>query len=123
MDAVSRRTVLRSASVLAGAAAFGGLWARAAPPALAAGGNPHSDVAADARMVWRRLPKNWQEGPFLANGYLGVQVYAGKTPQVLKFMLSHTQVQDQRIQWEAGIGLSRLPIGFLTLTQIGRAHV
>ncbi|RSM37161.1 hypothetical protein DMA12_37630 [Amycolatopsis balhimycina DSM 5908] len=119
MDAVSRRTVLRSASVVAGAAAFGGLWARAAPPALAAGGNPHRDVAADARMVWRRLPKNWQEGPFLANGYLGAQVYAGKTPETLKIMLSHTQVQDQRIQWEAGIGLSRLPIGFLTLTLAG----
>jgi alpha-L-fucosidase 2 len=51
MDAVSRRTVLRSASVVAGAAAFGGLWSGAAPPALAAA-NPHRDVATDARMVW-----------------------------------------------------------------------
>ncbi|HET6708248.1 glycosyl hydrolase family 95 catalytic domain-containing protein [Amycolatopsis sp.] len=119
MDAVSRRTVLRAASVLTGAAAFGGLWSQAAPPALAADGNPHRDVADDARMIWRRLRKNWREGPFLANGYLGVQVYAGKTPETLKFMLSHTQVQDQRIQWEAGIGLSRLPIGSLALTLAG----
>ncbi|MFJ9782273.1 glycosyl hydrolase family 95 catalytic domain-containing protein [Amycolatopsis sp. NPDC101161] len=119
MDAVSRRAVLRSASVAVGAAAFGGLWARAASPAAASAGNPHRDVAADARMVWKRLPGNWQEGPFLANGYLGAQVYAGKTPDTLKVMLSHTQVQDQRIQWEAGIGLSRLPIGYLTLTFAG----
>ena len=126
MVGVSRRTVLRSVSVAAGAAAFGGLWAHGAPPGLAAqalghGGarNPHRDVAADARMRWQRLPKNWQEAPFLANGYLGVQVYAGESPQVLKFMLSHTQVQDQRIQWEAGIGLSRLPIGAVTLTFAG----
>src|SRR5689334_19060230 len=102
MDAVSRRTVLRSASVVAAGGGFGGLWARAAPPALAVA-NPYREVAEDARMVWKRLPANWQEGPFLANGFLGAQVYAGKTPQVLKVMLSHTQVQDQRIQWEAGI--------------------
>src|SRR3954470_24576123 len=121
MDAVSRRTLLRSASVVAGAAAFGGLWARAAPPALGAGhaANPHRDVAADARMVWKRLPKNWQEGPFLANGYLGAQVSAGPTPKGLRVILSPPRVQDQRIQWEAGIGLSRLPIGYLTLPLAG----
>ncbi|MGW4401294.1 glycosyl hydrolase family 95 catalytic domain-containing protein [Amycolatopsis nivea] len=119
MVGVSRRTVLRSVSVAAGAAAFGGLWVQGAPPGLAAPRSPHRDVAMDARMRWQRLPKNWQEAPFLANGYLGVQVYAGQTPQVLKFMLSHTQVQDQRVQWEAGIGLSRLPIGAITLAFAG----
>lgn len=62
------------------------------------------------------MPKNWQEGPFLANGFLGVQFYAGAQPNVLKVMLSHSQVQDQRGQWEAAIGYSRLPIGYLTLT-------
>jgi hypothetical protein len=34
-------------------------------------------------------------------------------------MLSHSEVQDQRAQWEAAIGLSRLPIGYLTLTLAG----
>ncbi|WP_370936357.1 hypothetical protein [Amycolatopsis sp. cg13] len=120
MVEVSRRTVLRSVSIAAGVAAFGGLWAQGAPPGSAAQrSSPHRDVAMDARMRWQRLPKNWQEAPFLANGYLGVQAYAGATPQVLKFMLSHTQVQDQRNQWEAGIGLSRLPIGAITLTFAG----
>ncbi|GAB3394764.1 hypothetical protein GCM10027360_88320 [Amycolatopsis echigonensis] len=97
MVGVSRRTVLRSVSIAAGAAAIGGLSAEGAPPGLASGRSAYRDVAMDARMLWRRLPKNWQEAPFLANGYLGVQAYAGQAPQVLKFMLSHTQVQDQRI--------------------------
>ena len=118
MADLSRRTVLQAAAVAAGTAAFGGLWAQAAEAAPACG-TVHRDVAYDARMLWKTLPKSWQDGPFLANGYLGAQVYAGKTPNVLKVMLSHTQVQDQRDYWEAGIGLSRLPIGYLTLTLAG----
>ena len=35
------------------------------------------DVVRDARMEWKQLPKNWGDSPFLANGFLGVQVYAG----------------------------------------------
>ena len=87
----------------------------------AAGQGPHERVVRDARMVWRRLPENWQSAPFLANGRLGVQVYQDETSagRALKFMFSHTEVQDQRVQWEAGIGLSRLPIGYLTLTMAG----
>ncbi|MFD9893038.1 glycoside hydrolase family 95-like protein [Amycolatopsis sp. NPDC059027] len=131
MVEVSRRALLRTASVAAGAAALGGLWARAAPPASASGGGDeagvagqgrrdiHRDVASDANLRWARLPTGWQDAPFLANGYLGAQIYAGATPQTLKLMLSHTQVQDQRGQWEAGIGLSRLPVGYLTLTFAG----
>lgn len=34
-------------------------------------------------------------------------------------MLSHSQVQDQRGQWRGGIGFSRLPIGYFTLTLAG----
>ncbi|WP_370948663.1 hypothetical protein AB5J62_14190 [Amycolatopsis sp. cg5] len=117
-DGLSRRAVLRGASVAVGAAALGGLWGIGAPPAFA-GPSRHRRVVDDARMVWKRLPTGWQDGPFLANGFLGVQVYKSPQAQTLKFMLSHTQVQDQRIQWEAGIGLSRLPIGYLTLTLAG----
>ncbi|WP_394841238.1 hypothetical protein LZC95_29730 [Pendulispora brunnea] len=75
----------------------------------------------DARMVWKQLPDSWQTAPFLANARLGVQVYrdVNALGNVLKFMLSHTEVQDQRPQWEAAIGLSRLPIGYFTLTMAG----
>nr|WP_256102480.1 hypothetical protein [Streptomyces sp. Ncost-T10-10d] len=70
-------------------------------------------------MTWRTLPTGWQQAPFLANGYLGVQLYAGRTANTLKLMLSHSQVQDQRGQWRGGIGFSRLPIGYFTLTLAG----
>ncbi|OXM46328.1 glycosyl hydrolase family 95 catalytic domain-containing protein [Amycolatopsis alba] len=115
MSGLSRRSMLKAA---AGTAALGGLWARGVAPAEASG-DVHRRVADDARMVWKRMPKSWQEGPFLANGFLGVQLYAGAAPNVLKVMLSHSRVQDQRGQWEAGIGYSRLPIGYLTLTFAG----
>ncbi|WP_158889151.1 glycosyl hydrolase family 95 catalytic domain-containing protein [Amycolatopsis anabasis] len=119
MPEVSRRVVLKGASVAAGAAATGGLWAAAPATAEPAGHGVHRDLVADARMLWKRLPVSWQDGPFLANGLLGVQVYRGDTARSVKFMLSHSQVQDQRVQWEAGIGLSRLPIGYLTLNLAG----
>ncbi|EME50524.1 glycosyl hydrolase family 95 catalytic domain-containing protein [Amycolatopsis decaplanina] len=111
MGGLSRRSMLKAA---AGTAALGGLWAQGVAPAQASG-DVHRRAVDDARMVWKRMPKGWQEGPFLANGFLGVQFYAGAQPNVLKVMLSHSQVQDQRGQWEAGIGYSRLPIGYLTL--------
>ncbi|QWF83687.1 glycosyl hydrolase family 95 catalytic domain-containing protein [Amycolatopsis sp. CA-230715] len=123
MAELSRRVILRGASAAAGAAALGGLWAApsavASPEADLARGGPHRGIVDDARMLWKRLPDSWQNAPFLANGYLGVHVYRGATPQALTFMLNHTQVQDQRVQWEAAIGLSRLPIGSLALTFAG----
>lgn len=120
---VSRRGLLRGASGLAGAAALGGLWSAGSPAAWAAGESSAPDrvveeIVRDASMAWRRPPTGWQTGPFLGNGFLGVQVYQ-VTANTLRFMLSHSQVQDQRVQWEAAIGLSRLPIGYLTLTLAG----
>jgi hypothetical protein len=116
MTELSRRTFLYGTGAAVGASALGGGWARAE---VAASGDVHEQVLRDARMVWRRLPENWGDSPFLANGFLGVQVYKGRTANEIKFMLSHSEVQDQRVQWEAAIGLSRLPIGYLTLTLAG----
>ncbi|MER6948573.1 glycoside hydrolase family 95-like protein [Nonomuraea sp. NPDC000554] len=80
----------------------------------------HAQVLRDAAMVWKRLPSGWQNAPFLGNGLLGVHVYnKGGEGDVLRFMLNHSLVQDQRGQWEAAIGYSRLPIGYLTLTFAG----
>ena len=116
---ITRRTFLRRASVVAGAAALGRGWAAGAPAAWAQEGVVHEEIVRDARMVWQQLPDSWQTGPFLANGFLGVQVYGAPQANVLKLMLSHSLVQDQREYWEAAIGLSRLPIGYLTLTLAG----
>src|SRR6476620_7273948 len=117
MVAVSRRAVLSGA---AGAAALGGLWhaqspafagpaaASAEPATATAAGDLAGDCAGvaeqivrDAAMAWQRVPDSWRNGPFLGNGHLGVQVYRAKTANVLTFMLSHSEVQDQRGQWEA----------------------
>lgn len=81
--------------------------------------DPYEQTVRDAAMIWRGIPTGWQEAPFLANGYLGAQLYAGRTANTLKLMLSHSQVQDQRGQWRGGIGFSRLPIGYFTLTLAG----
>ncbi|MEU6013414.1 glycoside hydrolase family 95-like protein [Streptomyces sp. NPDC047515] len=95
-------------------------WAASAPgPAGRPGADVHETTVRDAAMTWRTLPTGWQQAPFLANGYLGAQLYAGKTANTLKLMLSHSQVQDQRGQWRGGIGFSRLPIGYFTLTLAG----
>jgi alpha-L-fucosidase 2 len=107
--AVSRRELLRGASGLAGGAALGGLWSAGSPAARAAAENAAEDTAEnaagnaagasaapdrvveeivrDAQMVWRRPPTSWQTGPFLGNGFLGVQVYqvAGSAGNVLRF--------------------------------------
>ncbi|MFC9860657.1 MULTISPECIES: glycosyl hydrolase family 95 catalytic domain-containing protein [unclassified Streptomyces] len=100
----------------------GSRTAWASPPVGAAGpasSDPYENTVRAAAMTWRRLPTGWQEAPFLANGHLGALLYAGATPNTLKLMLSHSQVQDQRGQWRGGIGFSRLPVGYFTLTLAG----
>ncbi|MEV6158030.1 glycoside hydrolase family 95-like protein [Nonomuraea sp. NPDC052129] len=118
-NAASRRTFLGGIA-LGGAAAVVATspiaWAQAVPEKT----DEYGDVLRDAAMIWKRLPSGWQNGPFLGNGFLGVHVYnKGGEGNVLRFMLSHSLVQDQRGQWEAAIGYSRLPIGYLTLTFAG----
>ncbi|MGW1651784.1 glycosyl hydrolase family 95 catalytic domain-containing protein [Streptomyces atratus] len=123
MTAFSRRHFVGAAAAGTSALWLAGsrtAWAAAAP---APTGHPDADMyektVRDAAMTWRTLPTGWQQAPFLANGYLGAQLYAGKTANTLKLMLSHSQVQDQRGQWRGGIGFSRLPIGYFTLTLAG----
>jgi len=124
MADVSRRTLLRAASITAAGAALGGGWA--AGPRAWAGTRTDGTrngvaerIVRDAELVWHRPPADWQSAPFLGNGRLGVQVYQAPSGDALTFMLSHTEVQDQRDQWEAAIGLSRLPIGFLSFSLAG----
>ncbi len=121
MADISRRTFLQTTLTAGAAGALGGGWAAAAAPPESGSLSPdiYRSIVDDARMVWRRPPTSWQDGPFLANGYLGAQVYRAPAANVVKIMLSHSHVQDQRGHWEAAIGYSRLPIGYLTLTLAG----
>ncbi|MFB6980381.1 glycosyl hydrolase family 95 catalytic domain-containing protein [Streptomyces scopuliridis] len=82
--------------------------------------DPHGRILLDAAMKWRRLPSGWQSAPFFGNGFLAAHLYskAGEG-NALRIMLNHSLVQDQRGQWEAAIGYSRLPVGYLTLTFTG----
>ncbi|MFE0379397.1 glycoside hydrolase family 95-like protein [Streptomyces inhibens] len=114
----SRRAFTGAA--LAGTA---GAWFAGPGAAWATGGagrpDPYTSAVRAAAMRWRTLPTGWQQAPFLADGRLGCQIYAGTTPHTLKVMVSHTEVQDQRGRWRAGIGYSRLPVGYFTFTLAG----
>ncbi len=80
----------------------------------------HSEILRGAALVWKRLPSGWTEGPFLGNGFLAAHVYhVGGQGNQLRFMINHNHVQDQRGQWEAAIGYSRLGVGYFTLTFAG----
>lgn len=123
MTAFSRRHFVGAAAAGTSALWLAGsrtAWAAAAPaPAVHPDTDIYEKTVRDAAMTWRTLPTGWQQAPFLANGCLGAQLYAGKAANTLKLMLSHSQVQDQRGQWRGGIGFSRLPIGYFTLTLAG----
>ncbi|MFG2623654.1 glycosyl hydrolase family 95 catalytic domain-containing protein [Streptomyces sp. NPDC048473] len=123
MTAFSRRHFVGAAAAGTSALWLAGsrtAWAAATPaPTGHPGAGIYEKTVRDAAMTWRTLPTGWQQAPFLANGCLGAQLYAGKTANTLKLMLSHSQVQDQRGQWRGGIGFSRLPIGYFTLTLAG----
>ncbi|MGA4843484.1 glycosyl hydrolase family 95 catalytic domain-containing protein [Streptomyces sp. G45] len=115
MTPLSRRAFVAGAS--GALAAVGSPTAWASAPSRA---DAHGGLLRDAAMVWRRLPHSWQEGPFLGNGYLAAHLYAKPGEgNVLRVMVNHSHVQDQRGQWEAAIGYSRLGVGYFTLTLAG----
>ncbi|QIB47332.1 glycosyl hydrolase family 95 catalytic domain-containing protein [Streptomyces aureoverticillatus] len=117
MTPISRRAFVAGTSGALVAAGSPVAWGR--PPA-AAPDDVHGTLLRDAAMVWKRLPGGWQEGPFLGNGFLAAHLYAKPGEgNVLRVMINHSHVQDQRGQWEAAIGYSRLGVGYLTLTFAG----
>ncbi|WP_342749414.1 glycosyl hydrolase family 95 catalytic domain-containing protein [Streptomyces milbemycinicus] len=120
-NGISRRGVIGTAAAVgAGGWLTGSGTAWAAPQGASdRAGNTHERLVRAAAMRWRRLPGDWKDGPFLGNGLLGVQIYRGATANSVKVMVSHSQVQDQRPQWRAPYGFSRLPIGHFDLTLAG----
>ncbi|WP_338145636.1 glycosyl hydrolase family 95 catalytic domain-containing protein [Streptomyces scabichelini] len=119
-NGISRRGVIGTAAAVAAggwSAGSGTVWAASGEPDAAK--DLHERMARAAALRWRRMPGDWKDGPFLGNGLLGVQVYRGATANSVKVMVSHNQVQDQRPQWRAPYGFSRLPIGHFDLTLAG----
>src|SRR3954471_1660309 len=93
----------------AGAATFGEMsdaaWAR---------------FLAGQDLLWQRLPRTWYEGPFLGNGFLGVQVYREPGANALRFTVDHSEVQDHRPEFGNEWGVARLPVGRVLLEPVGR---
>ncbi|MDX3241289.1 hypothetical protein [Streptomyces sp. ME18-1-4] len=119
-NGISRRGVIgTAAAVAAGGWSIGSGTAWAASPSSGGATDLYERMARAAALRWRRMPGDWKDGPFLGNGLLGVQVYRGATANSVKVMVSHSQVQDQRPQWRAPYGFSRLPIGHFDLTLAG----
>ena len=121
MSHLSRRTFIVGAGASAGAFAVSSRTAWAQGPARSGNGDDvHGRILADASMKWRRLPTSWQSAPFFGNGFLAAHLYSKPGEgNVLRIMLNHAHVQDQRGQWEAAIGYSRLGVGYFTLTFAG----
>ncbi|MFC0544144.1 glycosyl hydrolase family 95 catalytic domain-containing protein [Kutzneria chonburiensis] len=70
-------------------------------------------------LVWQQLPKNWYDGPFLGNGFLGSGIYAEPGANAIRFNVQHSEVQDHRPEFGSLYGLARLPIGWFTLEPQG----
>ncbi|MEV6103475.1 glycoside hydrolase family 95-like protein [Streptomyces sp. NPDC051940] len=115
MSPIDRRTFVGTTAAAAVAVSSPVAWAQ---PAVRT--DAHGDILRDAALVWRRIPTGWQEGPFFGNGFLAAHLYRNTAESnVLRLMVNHAHVQDQRGQWEAAIGYSRLGVGYLTLTFAG----
>ena len=74
---------------------------------------------AGSDLIWQQLPKNWYDGPFLGNGFLGSGIYAEPGANAIRFNVQHSEVQDHRPEFGSLYGLARLPIGWFTLEPVG----
>jgi alpha-L-fucosidase 2 len=83
-------------------------------------------------MVWRRLPADFFQAPFLGNGGLGASVYRDPAGTRLQFTLGDSRVHDhqdvagsvnnngQTAEMSPAVwGRARLRIGYLTLATVG----
>jgi alpha-L-fucosidase 2 len=70
-------------------------------------------------LIWKRLPNDWWQGPFLGDGRLGTMVYKEPGKNQIRFTTQHAEVQDYRPQFGSAWGVCRLPVGHLTLEPAG----
>lgn len=96
------------------AAAFSSPTARAQPRAKV----DWPSFMARHDLVWKRVPRRWEEGAFLGNGLVGAVLHAtGDT--TLSWELGRSDVSDRRKDAEGLRARSRLPIGSLQLETAG----
>ncbi|MCK2240245.1 MULTISPECIES: glycoside hydrolase family 95-like protein [unclassified Crossiella] len=69
--------------------------------------------------VWKKLPAEWWQGPFLGDGRLGSIIRKEPGKNAIRFSVQHAEVQDHRPQFGSGHGVCRLPVGHLTLEPAG----
>ncbi|MEI6323775.1 MAG: glycoside hydrolase family 95-like protein [bacterium] len=68
--------------------------------------------------VWKRMPMDYFEGPFVGNGLLGTVIFKDdQQPNTLRYEIGRVDVYDHRTKGGQAVG--RLPIGQLLLTPIG----
>lgn len=72
-------------------------------------------------LVWDRMPKAWDEGPFLGNGMMGAMLYYDENAGAIRIDLGRSDVQDHRTPLRStGYDRARLPIGHFLLRTDGR---
>lgn len=72
-------------------------------------------------LIWDRLPKAWDEGPFLGNGMLGAMAYYDAAAGALRIDVGRADVQDHRKPMKQGnFDNARLPIGHFLLRTKGK---
>lgn len=72
-------------------------------------------------LVWDRLPKAWDEAPFLGNGLLGAMLYQDAATGFLRLDIGRSDVEDHRRPMKAGnFDNARLPIGHFVLRTRGK---
>ena len=72
-------------------------------------------------LLWNRMPKDYFDGAFVGNGLLGAILFADdQLPNTLRFEIGSTDVYDHRTPSPSAYETSRLPIGQLLLTPVGK---
>lgn len=113
---IARRTALKLCVSAAALGALGTPLAAEAAPAI-----DWPKFLARHDMVWTRLPKAWDEGPFLGNGMMGAQLYFDEAAGALRLDVQRSDFQDYRaLPDQTGIRTPRLPIGHFLLRTKGK---
>jgi hypothetical protein len=122
MDKLSRRAFVGSVGAgTAGAvaSAYLGMAHAATAPSLLDDQVGWGTFLAAQDPVWKQLPTQWYEGPFLGNGFLGALVFQPDGTGPLQVLVGHAEVQDHRPALGPLFGLCRLPVGRLSLRTAG----
>jgi len=72
-------------------------------------------------MIWDSIPADYFAGAFAGNGLLGTIIFKDdQIPNTLRFEIGRTDVYDHRTKLPSAYETSRLPIGQLLLTTVGK---